>query len=195
MSTKSQVGTRPYELPGDMKLGRVNLVRLQDSSNLPSDRLGALLPTDLGHGLLHDRRQTHANAIGHPKHQFHRWISQITLHQAEHGFRDAASLGDGVIRELAAFPRFSQEPDNLFADGFIMSDSGHAESLQKRGLDTYFAMVKYRRTTQKRPGARPMSCLAPSDCEYIANKFMRKIVVCFWQTVLMQQARINDQQQ
>jgi hypothetical protein len=115
---------------------------------LSARRLGALLPANIGHGFLYESGKAYADAIGHPKHQFHGGIPQIALHQAEHGFRDAASLRDGVIRELAAFPRFSQEPNNLFADGFIMSDSGHAASLQKRGLDTYFAMVKYRRMAE-----------------------------------------------
>jgi hypothetical protein len=126
--------------------------------NLSAKRRAALLPANLGQGFLYESGKAHANAIGHPKHQFHGGIPQITLYQAEHGFRDAASLGDGVIRELAAFPRFSQEPNNLFADGFIMSDSGHAESLQKRGLDTYFAMVKYHRRKQNTGKGRPFFC-------------------------------------
>ena len=42
------------------------------------------------------------------------------------------------------FPFLPQEADDFITKGFVIMDFAHSEMLQKKGLDTYFAIVKYR---------------------------------------------------
>ena len=109
-----------------------------------NNSLAAFSPNNGPCRFLNERREIRPDAIGDAKHQFHRGIPQAPLDQAEHGFGYARTLGDGVIREFSPLAFRSQEPNYLFSDGFIMSDSRHAVIWQKIPLDIYIAIVKYR---------------------------------------------------
>jgi hypothetical protein len=108
------------------------------------------------HGFLNQSREICADTIGYPKHQLHGRIAQTSLHQTEHGFGHTRALAHCIIRKLSPFPLFSQQPNEFFSDCFIMSDSKHVAALQKKGLDTYFAIVKYYHLA--RQSARQVFC-------------------------------------
>jgi hypothetical protein len=110
-------------------------------------------------GPLYQRRKIGTDCIGNSEHQFNGRVAQTVLNQAEHGFRDARALAHRVIRQFPTNSLVPQKPDEFPANRLIMSNIGHVEALQKKGLDSYFAMVKYplyaRRVTIQR-----LSCAA-----------------------------------
>ena len=109
-----------------------------------NNSLAVFSPNNGPRRFLNESREIRPDAISDAKHQFHCRIPQAPFDQTEHGFRHARTLGHGIIREMSALPLVLQEPNYLFSDGFIMSDSRHAVIWQKIPLDIYIAIVKYR---------------------------------------------------
>jgi hypothetical protein len=95
-------------------------------------------------GAIDDGREVRTDTIRDPKHQLHGRVPKSALDQAQHGFGNARTLGNGVLGELSAFALSLQTPNDLLSDGLVMSNSGHDEGSQQKPLDAYIAMVKYR---------------------------------------------------
>jgi hypothetical protein len=112
-------------------------------------RLASLLTLNCRRCFHNESRKVRSNAIRYAKHHLHRGITKPTFDQTEHGFRNPGTLTDSIIRKFSPLPLLSQEPDNLFANRFIMFDARHAEVSQESGLDTYFSIVKYRHHAQR----------------------------------------------
>lgn len=120
-------------------------LRFPFQTALPFGQLVRLSPRDCAPCAFEEKPKVRSDAVLHPKHQLHCRIAKPPFNQAQHGFGDARTLGEGVLGELSAFALSLQTPNNLFSDGLVMSDSGHDEGLQQKTLDAYIAMVKYRR--------------------------------------------------
>jgi hypothetical protein len=119
-------------------------LRLRSGGAGWNDSLAGFSPNNGPCRFLNESREIRPDAIGDPKHQFHCRIPKTSFDQTEHGFRHPRTLGNGVIREMSAFPLLFQEPNDFLSDCLIMSNSRHAALWQKTALDIYIAMVKYR---------------------------------------------------
>ena len=126
----------PHRLPNPRRLA-------PDARPFPCGQFAALLSGNRRGRPLNESRKVRADPVRNAKHQFHCRIPKSPLHQAEHGLGNTRILGHGIVREFVALPFLAQKPDNLPADGLIMSDCGHGKALQKRARDMYFAMVNY----------------------------------------------------
>ena len=90
-------------------------------------------------------RKVCADAVSNAKRQFQCRIAKATLNEAQHGFGNARTLRDRIIGKSPADALLPQEPDNFIADGFVVSDTRHAEAWQGKRFDIYFAIVKHQR--------------------------------------------------
>jgi hypothetical protein len=105
--------------------------------------------------LLHHIRQINADGVSDAQHEFHCRIAQSALDEAQHGFRHAGILRDGIIRELPSQACLAQEADDFDTHGFVMFQLKHTAALQNFWLDCYFAIVKYCRASNT---AGPFGC-------------------------------------
>src|ERR1035438_285757 len=94
-------------------------------------------------GLLDESRKTNADTVSNSQHEFHGRVAKPSVHQAQHGFRYAGFLRNGIIRQISLFPFLAQQSNDLRADGLVMANFGHISNLLIFWLDRYFAMVKY----------------------------------------------------
>ncbi len=92
--------------------------------------------------LFDECRKVCANAVSNAKHQFERWVAKPSLNKTQHGLGNARILRDNIIGKVPALAFSSQESDNLVANGFVVTDTRHAEAWQRNGFDIYFAIVK-----------------------------------------------------
>jgi hypothetical protein len=92
---------------------------------------------------LYECRKVGPDGVRHAEHQFKSRIAQTAFNQAEHGLRDPGTVAHHVIRQLPTRPVSLHKPDQFPANSLIMSNIGHVGVLQKKGLDSYFAIVKY----------------------------------------------------
>jgi hypothetical protein len=118
-------------------------LRFALQTTFPYPQLVPFSPRNSVAGSIDKRRKVRADTVRHSQHPFHCGVPKPALHQAQHGFGNARTLGDGVLGKLSAFALSLQKPNDFFSDGLVMSDSGHYEGSQQQGVDTYIAMVKY----------------------------------------------------
>ena len=74
---------------------------------------------------LEDGGEIGFDAVSDSKHEFHGRITKSPVHEAQHGFRHAGFLGDGIIRNLSLFPFFTQKSNDLGTDGLVMAIFWH----------------------------------------------------------------------
>jgi len=91
-------------------------LRLPFQTALPFGQFARLIPCDCAPCAFNEKTKVRSNAVRHPKQQLHCRIAKPPFNQAQHGFGNARTLCDGVVRELSAFALSLQKPNDLFSD-------------------------------------------------------------------------------
>lgn len=108
--------------------------------------------------------------------------------EAQHGFGYARILGDDIVREFSADAFFLQEPNNLFAYRFAMSDSGHVRKRYRNvGLTPTLLPSSIRTQSEVRAGHA--SFILDGRANVTMNKTIKLLLAGFIAFHLVSSAR------